>query len=205
MSPTPAASNVSIGGASGQMVMSGQIVPGPGGGFITGTLGQGTTLADDIANQYTESVDQVLKANVRIQSWFDQAVQNYNNQMATGETSAASLVVPPAPKSYELTPPDQMGFVYWAQTGPPLVPTPPLTVATFNAYDAAQSNLHTPPKRFIHVGKRDYGNWFSAGDGNVVLDNSHTYIATSDDGVKGIFSWVPEFGNTGWWLLQQQL
>ena len=98
--------------------MTPQNFPAPDASQTTNTFAQSAILASSTA--------QCAHLNANEQANFDGKVRDYNANMETGQHHDPPLVPPTAPKSWIVLPPDGNGYSWYAQTGPPLTPTPPL-------------------------------------------------------------------------------
>jgi hypothetical protein len=105
--------------------------------------------------------------NANLQFNYDTAVRNYNLNAGSGQTHVPPLVPPVAPLSWIVLAPDANGYQWYAQTGPPLTPTPPLTIATT---DLGTLTVATPIPNHLSI------NWATWRPGNPWVD------ANKDDG-----------------------
>ncbi len=167
-----------------------------------GGFSSGTTLADSQQNNKAATTAWVAQLNAQQQAIYDQAVRNFNLNMQSGQTHNPPLVPPTAPLAYVVSAPDANGYVWPVIGTTPLMPTPPLTLATV---DLGTLKPPTRDPNHIDVGKAipgGGGKWFTVGPNDGTPNGFVTPPTTSEDGVTGIFLKFGAPVGNGWYQLQ---
>jgi hypothetical protein len=131
-----------------------------------------TGLAYDIQQTLANSIAMVAQLNANNQGHYDSAIDQYNQNMRTGQTHNPPLPIPVAPLKWQLAQPDQFGITSY-QLGPDhLVPTPPLTLDTIDLGTLVATGPNPSPapgqSAVFVLGPPDGKNagWWSAGPGD---------------------------------------